>query len=91
MTETLIGSDWGPLAQPLHADIPDDPRPWRDNAFLCFWDPAKRLTGVMHISASPNAAGGRRARVSVRLGNSTVEVIEKFLFRFGRLGHVCAI
>ncbi len=80
MTETLIESDWGPLAQPLHADIPDDPRPWRDNAFLCFWDPARRLTGVMHISASPNAAGGRRARVSVRLGNSTVEVIEDLGF-----------
>ena len=80
MTETLIGSDWGPLAQPLRTDIPDDPRPWRDNAFLCFWDPAKRLTGVMHISASPNATGGRRARVSVRLGNSTVEVIEELGF-----------
>jgi hypothetical protein len=80
MTGTLIGSDWGPLAQPLHADIPADPRPWRDNAFLCFWDPAKRLTGVMHVSASPNAAGGRRARVSVRLGNSTVEVIEELGF-----------
>jgi len=79
VNETLTES-WGPLAQPLHADIPADPRPWRDNAFLCFWDPAKRLTGVMHISASPNATGGRRARVSVRLGNSTVEVIEELGF-----------
>src|SRR5690349_4800511 len=75
LTETLTES-WGPLAQPLHAEVPDDPRPWRDNAFLCFWDPAKRLTGVMHVSASPNATGGRRARVSVRLGNATVEVLE---------------
>lgn len=76
MTETLTGT-WGPLAQPLHADIPDDPRPWRDNAFLCFWDPAQQLTGVLHVSASPNATGGRRARVSVRLGHISAEVIEE--------------
>ncbi|HVE25080.1 MAG TPA: hypothetical protein VNC22_06750 [Sporichthya sp.] len=69
-------SVWGPLAMPLHTEVPGDPRPWRDNAFLCFWDPARRLTGVLHLSASPNAEGGRRARVSVRLGNATVEVIE---------------
>ncbi|MCW3039809.1 MAG: hypothetical protein JWM31_1714 [Solirubrobacterales bacterium] len=72
--------DWGPLAQPLHTEVPDDPRPWRDNAFLCFWDPAQGLSGVMHISASPNAAGGRRARVSVRLGDQVVEVIETLEF-----------
>lgn len=76
MTETLTDTSWGPLAQPLHAEVPDDPRPWRDNAFLCFWDPAKRLTGVMHVSTSPNASGGRRARVSVRLGDATAEIIE---------------
>ncbi|WP_019876359.1 DUF7065 domain-containing protein [Sporichthya polymorpha] len=77
---TAIDTEWGPLAQPLHAEVPDDPRPWRDNAFLCFWDPATRVTGVMHISASPNAAGGRRARVSVRLENTTVEVVESLGF-----------
>ena len=80
MTGTLLDADWGPLARPLHSDIPEDPRPWRDNAFLCFWDPAQRLTGVLHISASPNADGGRRARVSVRMGNATVEVIESLDF-----------
>lgn len=73
-------SSWGPLAQPLHPDIPADPRPWRENAFFCFWDPEQDLTGVMHISASPNAKGGRRARVSVRLGSTTVEVIETLDF-----------
>jgi hypothetical protein len=77
VTHTAIDTAWGPLAQPLHTEIPDDPRPWRDNAFFTFWDPAQRLTGTMHISASPNASGGRRARVSVRLGHSTVEVIEE--------------
>jgi hypothetical protein len=80
MTGALTETGWGPLAQPLHADVPDDPRPWRDNAFLCFWDPEQRLTGVMHVSASPNAAGGRRARVSVRLDNATVEVVESLGF-----------
>jgi hypothetical protein len=71
---------WGPLAQPLRADVPEDPRPWRDNAFFCFWDPEQDLTGVMHISASPNAEGGRRARVSVRLGSESIEVIEPLGF-----------
>lgn len=80
MTVTEVDTGWGPLARPLHAEVPQDPRPWRDNAFLCFWDPAQRLTGVLHISASPNAVGGRRARVSVRLGHSTVEVIESLDF-----------
>jgi hypothetical protein len=76
MTDTQAATTWGPLAQPLHADVPDDPRPWRENAFFCFWDPAQALSGIMHISASPNATGGRRARVSVRLGAETFEVIE---------------
>lgn len=73
-------SDWGPLAQPLHPDVPPDPRPWRENAFFCFWDPEQDLAGVMHISASPNAQAGRRARVSVRLGSESVEVIETLDF-----------
>jgi hypothetical protein len=68
-------ADWGPLARPIHHDIPDGSRPWRDNAFLCFWDPARELSGVMHVSTSPNAEG-RRARVSVKLGTTSVEVIE---------------
>lgn len=80
MSDTQSATTWGPLAQPLHTDVPDDPRPWRENAFFCFWDPAQELTGIMHISASPNAKGGRRARVSVRLGAETFEVIEPLGF-----------
>jgi hypothetical protein len=79
VSETTITS-WGPLAQPLHTDIPDDPRPWRDNAFFCFWDAERQLSGMMHISASPNADGGRRARVSVKLASESIEVIEQLGF-----------
>jgi hypothetical protein len=75
-SEIETAADWGPLAQPLHLDVPEDPRPWRENAFFCFWDPAQELCGVMHISASPNADGGRRAGVSVQHGSRAVEVIE---------------
>lgn len=75
-SEIETAANWGPLAQPLHLDVPEDPRPWRENAFFCFWDPAQELCGVMHISASPNADGGRRARVSVQHGARAVEVIE---------------
>ncbi|MCW3013487.1 MAG: hypothetical protein JWO02_579 [Solirubrobacterales bacterium] len=80
MTQTDAATSWGPLAQPLHTNVPDDPRPWRENAFFCFWDPAQDLTGIMHISASPNAKGGRRARVSVQLGAESHEVIETLGF-----------
>lgn len=78
--DELTTSNWGPLAQPLHNDVPADTRPWRENAFFCFWDPEQELVGVMHISASPNAQGGRRARVSVRVGTDAVEVIETLGF-----------
>jgi len=75
LAQNDTGVDWGPLARPIHDGIPDDPRPWRDNAFLCFWDPARDLSGVMHVSTSPNAEG-RRARVSAKLGTRVVEVVE---------------
>jgi hypothetical protein len=68
-------SDWGPFLTPVHQGVPDKDKPWKDNAFICFWDPAAGVSGVMHVSTSPNGEG-RRARVSVRVGNTSVEVIE---------------
>ncbi|WP_182379401.1 hypothetical protein [Nocardioides sp. WS12] len=72
--ETL--DTWGPLATPFQTAVPEDPRPWRDNAFFCFWDPAHELYGVAHVSGSPNADSGRRARVTVQVGRELVEIVE---------------
>jgi hypothetical protein len=75
MTAQETETAWGPLAEPIHDGEPDDPRPYRDNAFLSFWDRERGLSGITHVSTSPNAEG-RRARVTVRLENSDEEVIE---------------
>lgn len=73
MTSTVTA--WGPMSQPLHPKALVENAPWRDNAFLAFWDPAQDLFGVAHFSTSPNA-GGRRARLSLVRAGRAVEVIE---------------
>ena len=73
MTSTI--TDWGFMSQPLHEKALVEGAPWRDNAFLAFWDVAQDLFGVAHFSTSPNA-GGRRARLSLVRGGRAVEVIE---------------
>jgi hypothetical protein len=73
---TVQSTEWGPLSEPIHHDIPDETRPWRDNAFLAFWDPARDVVGTLHTSTSPNAEG-RRARFSLQTGGRTIELIEE--------------
>jgi hypothetical protein len=73
---TVEATDWGPLSEPIHNEIPDGAPPWRDNAFLAFWDPGSDLVGTLHTSTSPNAEG-RRARFSVQSGGTTVELVEE--------------
>lgn len=67
---------WGPLAEPVRSDAPDagDP-PWRDNAYLAFWAPPASVYGVVHVTTTPNG-DGRRARFSIDVGGSLVEVME---------------
>lgn len=72
---TATTTEWGLLCQPLHEKELVAGAPWRDNAFLAFWDVAQDLFGVAHFSTSPNA-GGRRARVSIVRAGRSVEVIE---------------
>jgi hypothetical protein len=74
-TPDLTESDWGPLSEPLHTAIPESGLPFRDNAFLCFWDREAQVCGVFHASTSPNAEG-RRARLSLDLGGDVVEIVE---------------
>jgi hypothetical protein len=70
--------DWGPLAHPLHETVPegDGTSAWKDNAYVSFWDPAKRSFGTIHVSTSPNAEG-RRARVSMSVDGLVSEVVEE--------------
>lgn len=77
MTDTRTEADWGPLATPPHTGTTDDPRPWRDNAFFCFWDLERELYGAVHVSTSPQDVTGRRARATVQHGNRQVELIEQ--------------
>lgn len=73
---TVPAGGWGELAHPARLDSPaaHEP-PWRDNAYVCFWDAANEVNGVVHVSTSPNAEG-RRARASISLRGVVVEVIE---------------
>ena len=65
-----------PLAHPIVGGAPAEPYPWRDNAYLGFWDPAQEAFGAIHVSTSPNAEG-RRARASFSLRGRSAEVIEE--------------
>lgn len=68
--------EWGQLSHPVHQKpLHDGPEPWRDNAFLAFWDPVRELFGIAHVSTSPNAEG-RRAQCCVLAGGQRAEVGE---------------
>lgn len=71
---------WGFLAEPVHSQVPPDAMltsstPWRDNAFLAFWDVGNAVFGTVHVSTSPNSEG-QRARCSVIAGGRQAEVVE---------------
>jgi hypothetical protein len=64
------------LAHPIRTDHPGEGKPpWKDNAYLAFWDPASGVNGVVHASTSPNASG-RRVRASVSIGAAVAELAE---------------
>jgi hypothetical protein len=77
MTITEIADAWGPLAEPIHPDAagPADPV-WKDNAYVSFWDTANEVFGSFHVSTSPNGTDARRARCSVSVKGTVVEIIE---------------
>jgi hypothetical protein len=64
-----------PLNEPIHGPVPEGRPPWRDNAYVCFWDPAQAVFGVLHLSTSPNSEG-RRARFSLNVGGVPIEIVE---------------
>lgn len=64
------------LAHPILAGDPDEALPWRDNAFLAFWDHDAAVFGCVHVSTSPNAEG-RRARASVSVRGVAAEIQEE--------------
>jgi hypothetical protein len=75
MTE-VITRGWGDLAHPIRQDNPGAEKPpWKDNAYVGFWDPGHDVYGVVHVSTSPNAEG-RRARASFSVRGHTAEVAE---------------
>ena len=49
---------------------------WKDNSYIAFWDVPNQVLGSFHVSTSPNAPGGRRARCSVNVGGKVFEIIE---------------
>ena len=72
-----LTKEWGGLAQPIREDDPGEDKPaWKDNAYLCFWDPGNEVYGVVHVSTSPNAEG-RRARASLSVDGRSAEVAEE--------------
>jgi len=74
MLETA--TEWGALAHPNRSEpVAADAPPWKDNAYLGFWDPAAGVNGVVHVSTSPNAQG-RRARASLQVGGASAEIAE---------------
>jgi hypothetical protein len=64
-----------PLNQPITLTVPEGRPPWRDNAYVCFWDADRDLLGVLHVSTSANGEG-RRARFSLAIAGKTIEIVE---------------
>lgn len=63
------------MYEPVRRTEPSQDAPWRDNAWLAFWDRAADVIGVVHVSTSPNA-GARHARVSLAHAGKSMEIIE---------------
>jgi hypothetical protein len=66
---------YDPLREPIRMTEPSQDAPWRDNAWLAFWDRAAGLIGVAHASTSPNS-GARHTRWSLLLDGRLKEIIE---------------
>jgi hypothetical protein len=64
-----------PLNQPITLTVPEGRPPWRDNAYVCFWDPERDILGVLHVSTSANGEG-RRARFSLGASGRSIEIVE---------------
>jgi hypothetical protein len=45
---------WGPNSYPIRTEIEDGAPPWKDHAYLAFWDPAQEVYGFFHWNSSPN-------------------------------------
>jgi hypothetical protein len=69
-------SVWGPLAEPIHGPVPEGRPPYKDNAYLAFWDANEDVYGVFHFSTSPNAEG-RRSRITLQGAGRTAEIMEE--------------
>jgi len=75
MPENAIAES--PLNTPIRTEpVPAGNPPWRDNAYVCFWDPSVAALGVVHASVSPNGEG-QRLRLSFALDGQTMEIIEQ--------------
>jgi hypothetical protein len=73
---TSTGWVGSPLATDIHElDLPEDALPWRDNAFLLFWDGTNEIFGSAHVSSSPNGEG-LRARFTVLVDGQKHEIVE---------------
>jgi hypothetical protein len=92
-----------PLSQPIHTTAASVGQPpWRENAFLAFWDPTNAIYGIVHVSTSPNAER-RRARFGMHAATApytmfNYDLVEDIGFNtftsdsihFGMDGHVTA-
>ncbi len=67
---------WGALAHPIREHPPAESAPWKDNAYLGFWDPEHDVYGTIHVSTSPNSRG-TLARASLSVRGRAAEVAEE--------------
>ena len=75
--DTAEAAEWAQLMTPPHLEAAGDGEPvWKDNAFLGFWDLDRQIFGSVHVSTSPNAPQGRRARCSLLVAGRQVEIIQ---------------
>lgn len=70
-------SDWGKLALQIRTDPPELDIPYRDNAYLGFWDVENRVIGAAHVSTSPIGIPNRKISFTVVKNGRTVEILDE--------------
>jgi hypothetical protein len=79
------GTLWGPLSQPIHPTVPEgmvvsgNTGPWKDNAYIPFWDPEQNVFATFHVSTSPEEAksSGMMSRFSLSVDGRVTEFVER--------------
>ncbi|MFD6059885.1 DUF7065 domain-containing protein [Rhodococcus wratislaviensis] len=74
---------WGPNSYPALATIEDGAPPWKDHAYLAFWDQDQDVYGFFHWNSSPNHPT-TKAQLNLSVGGQQFDLREELPARSDR-------